>query len=117
MRLPRPIFVTLLAAVFAPARADEGMWTTNNFPADKVEQAYGFRPDQRWLDHVRLSSVRLARGCSGAFVSAQGLVQTNHHCARGCIQQLSTAAEDYIAQGFYARQATDEIKCPNVEVN
>lgn len=106
-----------LAVAFSPAAADEGMWTFNDFPADRVEKAYGFRPDQAWLDHVRASSVRLARGCSASFVSAHGLVQTNHHCAQGCIQQLSTAAEDLIATGFYARRTEDERQCPNVEVN
>ena len=106
----------VLAAAVAPARADEGMWTFNNFPADKVEKAYGFRPDARWLDHVRLSSARLG-GCSAAFVSARGLVQTNHHCARGCIEQLSTAPHNMIADGFYARDEKDEIKCPAMEVS
>src|SRR4051794_14038814 len=91
------IAAVLLAATLLPARADEGMWTTNDFPADKVEKAYGFRPDQAWLDHVWLSSLRLARGCSASFVSPLGLVQTNHHCARACIQQLSTATKDLIA--------------------
>src|SRR5262249_55699832 len=107
----------IFAAALAPARADEGMWTYNNFPADKVEKAYGFRPDQRWLDHLRLSSLRLARGCSGAFVSSQGLVQTNHHCARSCIEQLSSATNDLSTKGFYARELKDEPKCPDVEVN
>ena len=60
----------LLAVAIAPGRADEGMWTPNNFPADKVATTYGFRPDQGWLDHVRLASLRLARGCSASFVSA-----------------------------------------------
>lgn len=107
----------VIAAGLMPALADEGMWTFNNFPADKVAQAYGFRPDQAWLDHVRLSSVRLAGGCSAAFVSATGLVQTNHHCARDCIAQLSTATKNLIDDGFYAREAKDELKCPDVEVN
>src|SRR5436853_4487920 len=102
----------VVATGIAPVHADEGMWTTNNFPADKVEKAYGFRPDQAWLDHVRLSSVRLAQGCSGSFVSAQGLVQTNHHCARACIEQLSTPTRNMTDRGFYAREAEDEIKCP-----
>jgi hypothetical protein len=106
----------LLLAGVAAAQGDEGMWTFNNFPADKVEKAYGFRPAQAWLDHVRLSSLRLARGCSGSFVSPRGLVQTNHHCARECIEQLSTAVSDYIANGFYAREEKDEVKCP-VEFN
>jgi len=107
----------ILAASLATAAADEGMWTFNDFPSDRVEKAYGFRPDQRWLDHVRPSSLRLARGCSGAFVSAQGLVQTNHHCARACIRQLSTPAKDLGIEGFYARELKDELKCPDVEVN
>src|SRR5450759_871515 len=68
-------------------------------------------------EHVRLSSVRLAGGCSAAFVSPNGLVQTNHHCARSCIQQLSTATKDFSVTGFYAREIKDEVKCPEIEVN
>ena len=109
-------FAILLAGL-AAARAEEGMWTFDNFPFDKVEKAYGFRPTQDWLDHLRLSSVRLAEGCSAAFVSAHGLVQSNHHCARSCVQQLSTPARDYLADGFYAHEAKDEIKCPTIEAN
>jgi Peptidase S46 len=96
--------------------ADEGMWTVDAFPADRVEKAYGFAPDQAWLDHVRLSSVRLAFGCSASFVSSLGLMQTNHHCAQGCIAQLSTRTDDLVEAGFYAKTAQDERKCPNVEV-
>jgi Peptidase S46 len=107
----------LLAASLLPVHAEEGMWTFDNVPVDKIAKAYGFRPDQRWLDHVRLSSVRLAGGCSAAFVSPNGLVQTNHHCARSCIQQLSTATKDFSVTGFYAREIKDEVKCPEIEVN
>ena len=119
MRRSAAILSVLLLAVAArqPAWADEGMWTVNGFPADRVEKAYGFKPDQAWLDHVRLSSLRLARGCSASFVSPYGLVQTNHHCARACIEQLSTATRDLIATGFYANEARDELKCPDVEAN
>src|SRR5262249_38999100 len=88
------------------------MWTFNDFPFAKVEQAYGFRPSQAWLDHVRLSSLRLS-GCSASFVSPYGLVQTNHHCVTGCLEQLSTATRDLIASGFYAREAKDELACPD----
>jgi peptidase S46-like protein len=107
----------LLALALMPARADEGMWTTNNFPAEKVQETYGFRPDQAWLEHVRLSSLRLARGCSASFVSARGLVQTNHHCAHACIEQLSSAGNDLVAAGFYAKEAKDERKCPDIEAD
>jgi hypothetical protein len=107
----------LLAVAIAPGHADEGMWTFNNFPADRVATAYGFKPDQGWLDHVRLSSLRLARGCSASFVSPYGLVQTNHHCAHACIEQLSTGTKDFVAAGFYAQALTDEVKCPDIEAN
>jgi hypothetical protein len=110
--------VVLAALVGAlPALADEGMWTYNNFPSAKVKEKYGFEPTQPWLDKVRLSSARLAGGCSASFVSPNGMVMTNHHCARGCIDQLSTAEKDYIANGFYAKTAADELKCPAMEVN
>ena len=96
-RLPLFLLAVLLAA---PAvRAEEGMWTFDNFPSARVQKAYGFSPDQAWLDHVRLSSVRLAVGCSGSFVSANGLVMTNHHCARRCIQDLSTPEKDFTPTG------------------
>src|SRR4051812_18543475 len=82
-----PLVLLLLAA--GTARADEGMWTYDNFPAAALKP-FGFTPTQAWLDRARLSSVRLADGCSGSFVSAQGLVMTNHHCAHDCIANLST---------------------------
>ena len=58
---------------------------------------------------------RNAEGCSASFVSPQGLVQTNHHCARNCIEQLSSAGDDMTANGFYARALVDERKCPTME--
>lgn len=110
-------WVLAAVAVALPARADEGMWTFNHPPTKRLQQGYGFTPSPKWLDHVRLSSVRLAGGCSGSFVSPNGLVMTNHHCAHSCIQQLSTAERDYVKSGFYAKEAGDEVKCPDIEVN
>lgn len=97
--------------------ADEGMWTLNNFPKAKVKQKYKFDVTDAWLNHVRLSSARLAGGCSASFVSANGLVMTNHHCAHSCIEQLSKSSRDYVATGFYAKKDNDEVKCPEIEVN
>jgi V8-like Glu-specific endopeptidase len=99
------------------ALADEGMWTFNNFPTDKVKQKYAFNATQDWLDHVRLSSARMAEGCSASFVSPTGLVMTNHHCAHTCIAQLSSAKRDYVATGFYAKTDKDEVKCPALEID
>ncbi len=107
--------LVLLAAT--AAHADEGMWTLNNFPAAKVKAKYGFEPKQDWLDHVRLSAVRIAGGCSASVVSPDGLVMTNHHCARGCVQQLSTPQLDLVKNGFFAKAQADEARCPNMELN
>ncbi|CAM3201200.1 S46 family peptidase [Corallococcus sp. ZKHCc1 1396] len=100
-----------------PASAEEGMWTYDAFPAAQVKKAYGFEPTQAWLDKVRLGSVRLAGGCSASFVSPDGLVMTNHHCIRGCIEDLTTAKDDLLAKGFQAKSAKEERRCPKVEAN
>jgi hypothetical protein len=97
--------------------ADEGMWTFDNPPVQQLEQKYHFTPTQQWLDHVRLSSVRLNDGGSGSFVSAHGLVLTNHHVARGQLQKNSTAERDYVKNGFYAATPEQEMKSPDLEVN
>ncbi|MFZ5469697.1 MAG: S46 family peptidase [Myxococcota bacterium] len=107
----------LVLVVSAPAFADEGMWLFNDFPSQKVKERYGFSPSQPWLDHLRLSSARLARGCSASFVSPQGLVLTNHHCVSSCVEQLSTAKKDLLQAGFFAKELSSELRCPAAEVN
>src|SRR5947209_11599766 len=97
--------------------ADEGMWLYNAFPKDKVKAKYGFAPDQQWLDHVRLGSVRFNNGGSGSFVSADGLTFTNHHVGADCLQKLGTSGHDYIKEGFYAKTQPEEAKCPDLELN
>lgn len=112
----------LLAAALSLAstpllQAEEGMWTFDNPPLKLLKAKYGFVPTQAWLDHLRLSSVRLNDGGSGSFVSADGLLLTNHHVARGQLQKNSTADHDYLANGFYATSPDQEMKSPDLEVN
>jgi len=99
------------------AVADEGMWLLNDFPSAKVQAAYGFAPSQQWLDRVRLGAVKLSPGCSASFVSTHGLVMTNHHCVRDCVQDLSSPKADYLEKGFLARTPKDERRCPNLEAS
>ncbi|MCX5789042.1 MAG: S46 family peptidase [Elusimicrobia bacterium] len=99
------------------ARADEGMWTLDNLPVKQLEERYGFKPTADWVEHVRLASVRFNDGGSGGFVSPNGLVITNHHVALGQLQKVSTREKDFVKDGFYARDASEEMKCPDLELN
>jgi len=115
----RSVFLTpaLLFALVMPMCAEEGMWTFDNPPLKQLAEKYNFHPTQEWLDHLRLSSVRLNDGGSGSFVSPDGLLLTNHHVARFQLQKNSTADHDYVRDGFYAPTQDQEMKSPDLEIN
>ena len=103
----------VMAVMAAPstARADEGMWTFDNFPIQTVNDKYGTRIDQAWLDRVRNAAVRI-QGCSASFVSDEGLILTNWHCVVGCVQELSSPEQDYVKNGFLTANREEEKRCP-----
>jgi Peptidase S46 len=108
--------VALLAAG-AAVRAEEGMWTFDNPPLKTLATRYNFTPTPEWLEHLRLASVRIGDVGSGAFVSPDGLLLTNHHVARFQLQKNSTAEHDYLRDGFYAATGDQEMKSPDLEIN
>lgn len=101
----------ILSVSSTPAMADEGMWTFDNFPIQTVNTKYGTRIDQAWLDKVRGAAVRL-NGCSASFVSGEGLILTNHHCIVSCVQDLSSAENDYVKNGWMPATREEEKQCP-----
>ena len=107
----------LLLAAAPVIHAEEGMWTFDNPPLKLLKAKYNFTPTQAWLDHLRLSSVRLNDGGSGSFVSPNGLLLTNHHVARGQLQKNSTAEHDYLRDGFLAATPDQEMRSADLEVN
>ncbi len=111
-RFPLAALLLISAYVFA----DEGMWTFDNLPKDQLKAKYGFTPDATWVDHVMKSSAALP-GCSGSFISTEGLVLTNHHCIKSCLLQLSTAKKNYVTDGVLARKREEEMQCPAMEIS
>jgi hypothetical protein len=113
-----PILV-LLALSMTPQLlpADEGMWLFNNPPRKLLKEKYGFEPTDKWLVHVQKASVRFNAGGSGSFVSADGLVMTNHHVGLGALQKLSKPGKDYVKDGFFAKTVDEEFKSVDEELN
>jgi hypothetical protein len=96
--------------VVCSAHADEGMWTFHNPPTALVKQKYGVDLTQPWLDHVRLSTVRLSN-CTASFVSPNGLILTNFHCSWGCLDEHSTKDKSLRNEGYLASSREKEIRC------
>ncbi len=96
-------------------RFDGGrMWTFEYPPLEYFGQTYNFRPDNAWMEDARLSSLRMSTGCSASFVSADGLVMTNHHCSRTSLVAVQKDGEILLDQGFFAPTLADERKVPDV---
>ena len=92
------------------------MWTFDQPPLEYWATRYAFRPAPEWIEHVRMSTARQP-GCTASFVSSGGLVMTNHHCARACIDAVSRTGEDLLGNGFYAARREDERPCPNMTMD
>ncbi len=113
LRAVSALVLALAAAV--PARADEGMWTFDRIPVDRIKAATGVTLDQAWLDTVQASSVRLTNGCSAGLVSGASLAVTNSHCVSECAQALSSGGHDYVQDGFLTDGRDEERKCAGVQ--
>lgn len=103
--------IAALAFAASSARAEEGMWTFDNFPIVRANQTLGTNIDQAFLDRVRLSSVKFG-GCSAGIVSGEGLVMTNNHCVATCVANLSTQVVNFAETGFTPKAREEEVKCP-----
>ncbi len=107
----------LITAAAMGVRADEGMWLFSAPPREQLKAKYNFDATDAWLDHLMKASVRFNSGGSGSFVSADGLVITNHHVGADDLQKLSSAEHNYLRDGFYAASPEAEIKCVDLELN
>ncbi len=109
--------VVLLASVAVKALADEGMWMLHQIgeldQASLRELGLQIKPEEIWSTKTSsglASAVVSLGGCSASFVSPDGLVATNHHCAFGAIQLNSSPEHDYITDGFLAKARSEELE-------
>jgi len=118
--------VTITTLLFVPfgvamlisfASADEGMWVFNNLPMAHLKERHGFEPGAGWAEHLRSAAVRFNNGGSGSFVSADGLIMTNHHVGADTLAKLGSATKDYYRDGFHAKSYDEETKAPDLELN
>jgi len=117
------VIIFALLLVSSAALADEGQWMPQQIHdldhAMLKSRGLELTPDQLWKDNGAsglLRGVVNVRGCSGAFLSKDGLVSTNHHCAYGAIQAQSSADNDLLQKGFFAKDKQAEIAAPGLWV-
>jgi hypothetical protein len=109
-----------LTALLGPeifVQADEGMWLPDAPPTKQLADRYKFALTDEYREHAMKASVRFNNGGSGGFVSADGLMVTNHHVGAELIAKVSPKDRDLLKVGFYAKTHEDELKCPDLEVN
>jgi hypothetical protein len=111
------VWCLAVAVVAGAARADEGMWLFSDLPRTALRERHGFEPSDAWADRLRLASLRFNNGGSGSFVSATGLVLTNHHVGSDTLAKLSSAERDILTAGYLATTPEEELKAPDLELN
>src|SRR5262249_13053074 len=81
-----------------------------------LEARHKFKLTDEWQARAMKASVRFNNGGSGGFVSADGLIVTNHHIGAGSIQKVSPKNKDYLPDGFFAATRPQGLKCPDLEL-
>lgn len=114
-----PLALALPLLFVAPAHADEGQWTPDQMATvgEKLKElGFTVKADALWDENGDETNGGLLRavvnlsGCSAAFVSPNGLVATNHHCAFASVQANSNPEHDYIKHGFVAKTLGEELE-------
>ena len=113
MRKTATLAALLACTATAPLAAKEGMFTPGQLPeiAEDLKET-GLEIDPETLTDLTgfpMGAIVSLGGCSASFVSPEGLVVTNHHCARGSVQYNSTAENNYLENGFLAKAKGDEL--------
>lgn len=117
MRFPSRLVAVLLSLaallVSLPVAAEEGMWMPLQVPdLVPILESRGFRGNAAAFADLTghpMGAVISLGGCSASFISPDGLIATNHHCAQGALQYNSTRERDLIQNGFLAKSREEEL--------
>ena len=116
-------FLTALAVFAGTALADEGMWLLPLLKKmngkEMKEMGCQLTPKQIYdINHTSLKDaiVQFGGGCTGEIISKEGLLVTNHHCGYGNIQKLSSVEHDYLKDGYWAMNRSEELPCQGLTV-
>ncbi|MFA8341726.1 MAG: S46 family peptidase [Rhodothermaceae bacterium] len=112
------VFTSAQTKKYESQKFDTGkMWTFEDISTDYLNETYGFNPAPEWFDAVRLSALKFGSWCSSSFVSADGLLMTNHHCVDFITSRIQKEGENIKVNGFYAPTLADERKVPGLKVD
>ena len=120
--MKRFITLILLAVMILPVRADEGMWIPMLLGKNEAAmQKAGMKISAKDIYDINNACLKDAvmlfgGGCTGEYISAEGLVLTNHHCGYNYITKHSTVEHDYLTNGFWAMSRAEELPCPGLTV-
>ena len=117
------IIIAALTMFVGSARADEGMWLLpllEKMNGKALSEAgCELTPKQIYdINNTSLKDaiVQFGGGCTGEIISKDGLLVTNHHCGYGSIQKLSSVEHDYLKDGFWAMNRSEELPCEGLSV-
>ena len=119
----KKLFLCALACIaFTTATADEGMWLPSLIKErikDMRKVGFKLKAGDIYSDEVaslKDAVMQFGGGCTGEFVSPDGLLLTNHHCGYASIQKLSSVEHDYLTDGYWAKSRSEELPVPGLTI-
>ena len=117
------IICAIACITFTTATADEGMWLPSLIKErvkDMRKKGFKLKADDVYSTtkpSLKDAVMQFGGGCTGEFVSAEGLLLTNHHCGYASIQKLSSVEHDYLTDGYWAKSRAEELHVPGLTIS
>ncbi|MDO5460524.1 MAG: S46 family peptidase [Bacteroidales bacterium] len=121
--IKRLLFCAIACITFSTATADEGMWLPSLIKErikDMRKMGFKLKADDIYSDKkasLKDAVMQFGGGCTGEFISPEGLLLTNHHCGYASIQKLSSVEHDYLTDGYWAKSRSEELHVPGLTIS